>query len=234
MSRVIVVMPAYNAERTIGGTLERLPRVYDEILLCDDASRDKTVSEARARGLTVFEHTQNGGYGANQKTLYREALARDPDVVVMVHPDNQYDASHIGEGIALIREGKADFVIGNRMATARKDGMPFWRYVSNRFLTFCQNRVFHARMHELHSGLRLYRASMLRVMPFGKFSNDFVFDSETIAWAFAHGYRFGEIPARCYYGFEESSISFKRSVAYGLATLTVLARYLRGYYRRMK
>src|SRR3989344_1128333 len=234
MARIIVTMPAYNAEQTIAATVERLPHVYEEILLCDDASKDKTAAVARSLGLTVFEHGRNCGYGANQKTLYYEALQRNPDVIIMVHPDNQYDASNVGTGIRMIERVEADFIIGNRMSTARKDGMPFWRYVSNRFLTICQNLVFHSHMHELHSGLRLYKVSMLRQMPFEKFSDDFVFDSETIAWAFAHGFKFGEIPARCFYGFSESSINFKRSVAYGLATLKVLMRYMSGYYRRMR
>jgi len=227
-------MPAYNAELTLHETVKRLPHVYDEILLCDDASKDKTVAIAQSLGLTVFTHQKNSGYGGNQKTLYQEALRRNAEIIIMVHPDNQYDASNVADGIRLIEYGEADFIIGNRMSTARKDGMPFWRYVSNRFLTLCQNFVFHSHMHELHSGLRIYRASMLRSMPFEKFSDDFVFDSETIAWAFAHGFRFGEIPARCYYGSSESSISFTRSVTYGLATLKVLARYLRGYYNAQR
>ena len=197
MARIIVTMPAYNAEQTIAATVERLPHVYDEILLCDDASKDKTAAVARSLGLTVFEHGRNGGYGANQKTLYYEALQRNPDVIIMVHPDNQYDASNVGTGIRMIERGEADFIIGNRMSTARKDGMPFWRYVSNRFLTICQNLVFQ----------------VLETINWEKNSDDFVFDSETIAWAFAHGFKFGEIPARCFYGFSESSINFKRSVA---------------------
>lgn len=234
MGSIVVVLPAYNAERTLAKTIETLPKVYHAILLCDDASSDRTVEVARGLELTVFEHEHNGGYGANQKTLYREALQLDPDVIVMVHPDNQYDASNLAMGIAMIREHKADFVLGNRMSTARTDGMPLWRYLSNRFLTLFQNLVFRAHLHEFHSGLRLYRTSLLRAMPFEGFSNDFVFDSETIAWAFAHGYRFGEISARCHYGFNESSINFKRSITYGIATLRVLVLYMYGYYRRLQ
>jgi len=222
---IIIVMPAYNAAKTLRATVDSLPPIYDRIILCDDASTDETVQVAQELNIQIVVHEHNRGYGGNQKTLYREALKYQPDIIVMVHPDNQYSLEWLAAGIAQVRANQADYVLGNRMATARQDGMPFWRYSSNRFLTWLQNITFGAHLAEFHSGLRLYRASMIERMPFASFSDDFVFDSQTIAWAFSQGYRFGQMPTRCYYGYKESSINFHRSLQYGLATLAVLVSY---------
>ncbi len=232
-ANIIVVMPAYNAERTLAATIKSLPQLYNQIILCDDASQDRTVEVAKSLGIQVIQHTHNRGYGANQKTLYTEALKYRPDIIVMVHPDNQYSAEWLADGIKQIVDQQADYVLGNRMADARADGMPLWRYASNRFLTKLQNWFFGSQLSEFHSGLRLYRASMIAAMPLEKFSDDFVFDSETIAWAFAHDYKFGQMRTRCFYGLQESSINFARSLRYGLATLRVLVNYKAGYYQRL-
>ena len=232
-AKIIVVLPAYKAERTIAATIKSLPPVYDQIILCDDSSPDRTVEVAQSLGIEVLQHAHNRGYGANQKTLYAAALKYNPDIIVMVHPDNQYSAEWLSQGIEQILHNQADYVLGNRMAHARADGMPLWRYVSNRFLTFWQNWFFGSQLSEFHSGLRLYRASLIADMPVERFSDDFVFDSETIAWAFAHGYKFGQMPTRCFYGLQESSINFSRSLRYGLDTLKVLIRYKVGYYHRL-
>lgn len=228
--RIIVVMPAYNAELTVENTLRALPRVYDEVLLCDDGSRDDTTKRSAELGITTVGHATNKGYGANQKTLYSLALEKHADIIVMVHPDNQYNTSRISEMIGIVKRGEADLVLGSRMATARTHGMPWWKYCGNRFLTFFQNRIFKTHFSEFHSGLRVYDAHALARMPWHTFSDNFVFDSETIAWFLANGYGIREVPTECYYNEKASSLNFCRSVVYGLATLVTLLRFLRGEY----
>lgn len=229
--RVVVVMPAYNAEHTIEKTVLTLPPVYDDMLLCDDASSDGTVARSLALGIPTVVHQSNKGYGANQKTLYARAFEHHPDVIVMVHPDNQYNTLGLPEMIAMVRRGEADMVLGSRMETALKNNMPWWKYWGNRFLTVLQNTVFGTRLSEFHSGLRVYRADVLRAMPYQTFSDRFVFDSEVIAWLIANGHRLREYPSECYYNDSVSSVSFKDSVVYGFATVRVLIHYLRGVYR---
>lgn len=229
--RVVVVMPAYNAKHTIDKTVQGLPMVYDDILLCDDASTDGTAAHSVTLGIPTVVHQSNKGYGANQKTLYSLALEKHPYVIVMVHPDNQYNTSGLPEMIAMVQRGETDMVLGSRMKTALKNKMPWWKYCGNRFLTVLQNAVFGTRLSEFHSGLRIYRADVLRAMPYQTFSDRFVFDSEVIAWLIANGHRLREYPTECYYNDSVSSVSFKNSVVYGFATLRVLIHYLCGGYR---
>ncbi len=231
--KTYIVMPAYDASRTLAKTIAGIPPVYEEIILCDDASRDDTSEISRSLGITTIVHPQNRGYGGNQKTLYDAVRTRHPDVVVMVHPDNQYDTSGLPDMIERVTMGPADLVLGTRMATARVDGMPGWKVAGNRLLTAAQNAVFHTGLSEFHSGLRVYRGSLLEDLPYRSFSDDFVFDSEVIAWLVANGRRMDEVSARCYYSPESSSLSFWRSMHYGVATLKTLARFVRGKYRAL-
>ena len=228
--KIMVVMPAYNAERTLEQTVRLLPPIYDEILLCDDGSKDKTYEKSTLLGITTIQHKKNRGYGANQKTLYAYALERATGIIIMVHPDNQYNTQCLPQMIELIRGGGMDLVLGNRMNTARINNMPWWKYVGNSLLTFFQNVIFGARLSEFHSGLRVYNASVLAKMPFKEFSDDFVFDSEVIAWFFAQRLRVGEVSTECYYNEEVSSINLQRSVRYGLSTLHTLYKYMTGRY----
>ncbi|MDP2630755.1 MAG: glycosyltransferase family 2 protein [Candidatus Uhrbacteria bacterium] len=228
--RIIVVMPAYNAEQTVEQTLRSLPSVYGEVLLCDDGSNDDTVKRSAGLGIATVRHEKNKGYGANQKTLYSLAREKDIDIIVMVHPDNQYSTERLPEMIAMIRNDSADLVIGSRMTTALENNMPWWKYLGNRFLTTAQNVVFGTHLSEFHSGLRVYNARIFDSMPLRTFSDDFVFDAEVVAWCLANKYRIREVPAECYYNSSVSSVNFRRSVEYGLATLRTLVRFVHGVY----
>jgi glycosyltransferase involved in cell wall biosynthesis len=229
--RVIVVMPAYNAARTLEKTYGDLDKdhVY-EVILVDDVSSDETVEVAQHLGLKCIVHVQNRGYGGNQKTCYLEALKDGADVVVMLHPDNQYDATKVPDMVAPILRGQADMVLGSRLLGGRqatlKGGMPIWKYVSNRFLTTCENTAFGTHLSEAHTGFRAYSRRLLQTIPFLINSDDFVFDSEVIAQAVAFGFRIREVPVATRYFPEASSVNFRRSVVYGLATLNVARRYL--------
>jgi glycosyltransferase involved in cell wall biosynthesis len=229
--RVIVVMPAYNAARTLEKTYGDLDKnqVY-EVILVDDVSSDDTVEVAQHLGLKCIVHIQNRGYGGNQKTCYLEALKDGADVVVMLHPDNQYDATKVPDMVAPILRGQADMVLGSRLLGGRqatlKGGMPIWKYVSNRFLTTCENTAFGTHLSEAHTGFRAYSRRLLQTIPFLINSDDFVFDSEVIAQAVAFGFRIKEVPVATRNFPEASSVNFRRSVIYGLATLNVVRRYL--------
>jgi len=226
--KVVVVMPAYNAAKTLEKTYRDLPRrVVDRIILVDDVSHDDTVEVARRLGLRVVVHPQNRGYGGNQKTCYTEALKDGADIVVMLHPDYQYDSRLVPELIAPIKEGAADLVLGSRVmgGGALKGGMPLYKYVANRFLTWVENLVLGQRLSECHTGFRAYSRSFLESIPLGLNSDDFVFDSEILAQAAACGFRIGEIPVPARYFAEASSVNFRRSVVYGLSTLRVLVRF---------
>ncbi len=229
--RIIVVMPAYNAARTLEKTYGDLDKdkVY-EVILVDDVSSDDTVEVAQKLGLKCIVHVQNRGYGGNQKTCYLEALKDGADVVVMLHPDNQYDATKVPDMVAPILRGQADMVLGSRLLGGReatlKGGMPIWKYVSNRFLTMCENRAFGTHLSEAHTGFRAYSRRLLQTIPFLINSDDFVFDSEVISQAVAFGFRIKEVPVATRYFPEASSVNFRRSVVYGLATLNVARRYL--------
>lgn len=228
-ARTTVVMPAYNAAATVERTVADLPRdCVTEIILVDDCSSDNTVDVAKAIGLRVVERTRNGGYGANQKTCYRAALERGADFVVMVHPDYQYDSRVVGAAVDFLKLGICDVVLGSRIRTrkeARAGGMPLYKYYANRGLTAFENFAFGQNLGEFHSGFRAYRREVLETIPFENNSDDFVFDSEFLAQAVHFGFKIGDIPVPVRYFDEASSISFRRSMKYGLATLGVVARY---------
>jgi len=228
--KVVVVMPAYNAAKTLERTYADIPHeLIDRIILVDDVSGDETVDIARQLGLDVIIHRQNLGYGGNQKTCYQAALARGADVVVMLHPDYQYDATRIPALIAPIVEGEKHLMLGSRfLGNPLAGGMPIWKFVANRFLTTVENLAFGLRLSEYHTGLRAYSRRLLETIPYELNSNDFVFDQELIAQVVAAGMgrRIGEIGVPTRYFDEASSVGFKRSVIYGTATLRVVARYL--------
>jgi glycosyltransferase involved in cell wall biosynthesis len=227
--RVIAVMPAYNAERTLAATLADMPPgCVDEIILVDDGSKDRTVEVARDMGLTVLVHEQNRGYGGNQKTCYREALSRGADVVVMIHPDYQYDSRVIPHAVAFIELGICDVVLGSRIrsrAEALEGGMPKYKYLSNRVLTAVENLALGQNLGDFHSGFRVYRREVLETIPFEGNSDDFVFDTQFLVQAVRFGFRLGDVPVPVRYFDEASSINFGRSVRYGLSTLGTVATF---------
>ena len=227
--RVIAVLPAYNAERTLAATLADFPPgCVDEILLVDDESTDNTVAVAREMGLTVIAHPENRGYGGNQKTCYKYALEHGADVVVMIHPDYQYDARVIPHAVGLIELGICDVVLGSRVRSrqeALRCGMPWWKYFSNRFLTFVENVALGQNLGDFHSGFRVYRRSVLETIPFERNSDDFVFDTQFLAQAVHFGFRLGDLPVPVRYFDEASSINFRRSTVYGVRTLATMARF---------
>jgi glycosyltransferase involved in cell wall biosynthesis len=228
-ARVVVVMPAYNAARTLEATYRGLAMdVVDEVILVDDVSHDHTVDIAERLGLKVVVHVQNRGYGGNQKTCYLEALRSGADVVVMVHPDNQYDSTLVPQMIQPILDDRADIVLGSRLlsGTALSGGMPVWKFVANRFLTVIENGVFGLRLSEYHTGFRAYSRRLLETLPFLLNSDDYVFDQEIMAQAVCFGFRVGEIPVPTRYFAEASSVNFERSVEYGLGVLNLMLRYL--------
>jgi len=229
--RIVVIMPAYNAAKTLEKTHGDLPKeLVDRVILVDDASQDETADIARKLGLDTYVHVQNKGYGGNQKTCYVEALSAGADIVVMVHPDNQYDATSIPRLIQPIMEGKADLVLGSRLLDGRtaalRGGMPVWKYISNRFLTTVENFVLGTNLSEAHTGLRAYSRKLLCTIPFLLNSDDFVFDSEVIAETVAFGFKIAEVPVPTRYFPEASSVNFRRSVVYGLSTLNVSRKFL--------
>lgn len=227
--KVIAVMPAYNAALTIRQTVSDIPEgTVDEVIVVDDCSRDNTVEVARSLGLTVIPHERNLGYGGNQKTCYRHALERGADFVVMIHPDYQYDSRVIPVAVEILKLGICDVILGSRIRTRQEalaGGMPVYKYISNRCLTFAENVLLGQNLGDFHSGFRAYRRSVLETIPFEKNSNDFVFDSEFLAQSVHFGFRLGDIPVPVRYFPEASSINFRRSVTYGLSTLRVLAQY---------
>lgn len=226
--KVIVVMPAYNAERTLERTLDDIPREWvDEIILVDDFSKDGTVALARKLGLTVIAHEKNLGYGANQKTCYAEALARGGEIMVMLHPDHQYDPTVLPGLVQPLLAGTCDAVFGSRMLGGRplEGGMPKWKYLANIFLTAVENATFYMYLTEYHSGLRAYSRRYLEAVNFKANSDDFVFDSEIIAQGILHGMRIREIPIETRYFAEASQIGLGRSVIYGLAILKTLVKF---------
>jgi glycosyltransferase involved in cell wall biosynthesis len=227
--RVLAVMPAYNAERTLAATLADMPAgSVDEVILVDDGSKDRTVEIAREMGLTVIVHSQNRGYGGNQKTCYREALARGADVVVMIHPDYQYDSRVIPHAVGFIELGICDVVLGSRVrsrAEALQGGMPVWKYLANRALTAAENFALGQNLGDFHSGFRVYRREVLERVPYENNSDDFVFDTQFLVQAVHLGFRLGDVPVPVRYFEEASSINFRRSVKYGLGTLGVVGSY---------
>jgi len=226
--KIFIVLPAYNAEKTLERTLHEIPEEFHKnIILVDDASTDDTVKLAKSLGLHVFEHKKNLGYGANQKTCYKTALHMGADIVVMVHPDHQYDARIIPGMICPIINGQADAVFGSRMLGGRplENGMPKYKYYANILLTAVANIIFKRYLTEIHSGFRAYSRKYLETIRFEKNSNDFVFDTEIIAQGMANNLFFQEVPIETRYFPEASSISFQRSVVYGIGVLWVLIKY---------
>jgi glycosyltransferase involved in cell wall biosynthesis len=227
--KVIAVLPAYNAEATLAATLADFPAgCVDEILLVDDGSKDRTVRIAREMGLTVIVHEQNKGYGGNQKTCYQYCLDHGADVVVMIHPDYQYDARVIPHAVGMIELGICDVILGNRVrsrAEALKCGMPWWKYLSNRGLTAFENLMLGQNLGEFHSGFRVYRREVLETIPFERNSDDFVFDTQFLVQAVHFGFRLGDIPVPVRYFAEASQINFRRSTKYGLQTLATVGKY---------
>lgn len=226
--RVIVVMPAYNAARTLERTYCDIPPgVVDRVILVDDMSQDETVDIAQQLGIDVVVHIQNKGYGGNQKTCYIEALKQGADIVVMLHPDYQYDSTLIPQLITPIVGGRADMMLGSRLlGDPRAGGMPSWKFVSNRFLTICENAVLGQQLSECHTGFRAYSRHFLETIPFLLNSDDFLFDTQVIVQAVAFGFRIGEIGVPTRYFKEASSVNFRRSIKYGLGTLGALGTYL--------
>ncbi len=227
--RTIAVMPAYNAAATLERTVADIPRgSVDEIILVDDCSRDDTVEIARRLRLTVHTHEQNKGYGGNQKTCYRHALAAGAEFIVMIHPDYQYDSRVIPIAIEILKLGICDVVLGSRIRTRREaldGGMPKWKYVANRMLTICENIALGQNLGDFHSGFRAYRRAVVETIPFERNSDDFVFDSQFLAQAVHFGFKLGDIPVPVRYFEEASSINFGRSLTYGLRTLQVLGQF---------
>jgi len=228
-NRIIVVMPAYNASKTLAMTYEEIPKdIVDEVILVDDASRDDTALQAAELGIHTIIHPQNRGYGGNQKTCYAEALAKGADVVVMLHPDYQYSPRLIAAMSSMIVSGHYDVVLGSRIlgGMARKGGMPLYKYVANRFLTLIENLALGVKLSEYHTGYRAFSRRLLETLPLEENSDDFVFDNQMLAQAVFFGFRIGEISCPTRYFEEASSINFSRSVKYGLGVLGTSARYL--------
>jgi glycosyltransferase involved in cell wall biosynthesis len=226
--RVAVVLPAYNAERTLARTIAEIPQnIVDDIILTDDASKDATVSIARGLKLYTIRHEQNCGYGANQKTCYAAALARGADIVVMLHPDYQYSPRLVSAMAAMIASGHYDVVLGSRILGqgALKGGMPLYKYIANRCLTAAQNLLLGQSLSEYHTGYRAWSRRVLESLPLLRCSDGFVFDNEMLSLAVNGGYRLGEISCPTRYFAEASSINFHRSVQYGLGVLATSLDY---------
>jgi glycosyltransferase involved in cell wall biosynthesis len=226
--KVVVVLPAYKAERTLEQTYRDIPRdVVDEVLLVDDASSDATVAVARRLGIDTFVHEQNLGYGGNQKTCYTEALRKNADIVVMIHPDYQYDPRLAPAIAELVASGVYDMAIASRILgnTARSGGMPLYKYVANRLLTAFQNLLLGTKLSEFHTGYRAFSRRVLETLPLLANSDDFVFDNQMLVQAKAFGFSIGEISCPTRYFAEASSINFRRSVKYGLGVVASSVAY---------
>ena len=226
--RVAVVLPAFNAARTLERTCAEIPRdIVDDVILTDDASSDETVSIANSLSLHVIRHDRNRGYGGNQKTCYRAALERGADIVVMLHPDYQYTPTLIPAMASMLASGQYDAVLASRILGrgAITGGMPRYKYVANRGLTLIQNALMSAKLSEYHSGYRAWTRIVLERLPLGRCSDDFVFDNQMLAQAIHLGFRIGEISCPTKYFPEASSINLRRSIVYGLGVLQTSARY---------
>lgn len=228
-AEIVIVMPAYNAAKTIQSTYEEIPKDFRKnIILVDDGSRDKTVEVAKKLGICVFTHTQNLGYGGNQMTCYYEALKFDPDVVVMLHPDYQYDAKLIGELVRPILEGRFDFMFGSRIQNRKSaiaGGMPKLKYYVNRIVCLLENILLDVNFTEHFSGFRAYSCKLLKTVPFQRFSNDFVFDQQMAISALSFGFRIGEIPIPTRYHEKASSIRFVKGAKFILETFWIIFLY---------
>ena len=221
--RIAVVMPAYNAEKTLEKTVAELSDVVDIKILVDDSSKDQTAALSQKLGVQTFIHDANYGYGRNQQTCYREALAAGADIVVMVHPDYQYTPLLVPAMAGMVASGVYDMVLASRIlgAGALKGGMPFYKYVSNRLLTAFQNLFLGVKLSEYHTGFRAFSKEVLETLPLLENSDDFVFDNQVIAQAVMFGFKIGEISCPTKYFEEASSINFSRSITYGMGVLKV-------------
>jgi len=220
--KVVVVMPAYNAEKTLRKTYGEIPLdIVDDVILVDDASRDRTSEIARELGIRTIVHQENLGYGGNQKSCYRAALELGADIVIMVHPDYQYTPKLIPAMASMIAYGEFDTVLASRIlgTGAREGGMPFYKYISNRFLTLFENVMLSHKLSEYHTGFRAFTREILERLPLYRNSNDFVFDNQMLAQIVWFGYRIGELTCPTRYFEDASSINFRRSVTYGLGVL---------------
>jgi glycosyltransferase involved in cell wall biosynthesis len=226
--KLVVVMPAYNAGKTLGQTYDEIPKdIVDAILLVDDCSRDNTVQLAEKLNVVVFQHEKNKGYGGNQKTCYQQACAMDADIVVMLHPDYQYTPKLIRALASLLAEDVFDVALGSRIlgTGARKGGMPLYKYVSNRFLTLVQNLLIGQKLSEYHTGYRAFKREVLETLHLESNKDDFIFDNEMLVQCHAAGYRIAEVTCPTKYFEEASSINFSRSVKYGLGCLLISIQY---------
>lgn len=223
-------MPAYNAEKTLEKTYRKIPKdIVDDVILVDDGSLDKTLKVAKQLGIKVFKHPQNRGYGGNQKTCYALALNEGAEIVVMIHPDYQYDPSFTKELIEPILKGRCDIMLGSRIRSRKEalaGGMPLYKYLGNRFLTLIENIALGQNLSEYHTGFRAFDKKVLKNLPFHKFSDDFVFDQQILISAIKEGFTIGEIAVPVVYFPEASSINFGRSINYGLSTLHALLIFL--------
>jgi glycosyltransferase involved in cell wall biosynthesis len=226
--RVVVVLPAYNAEKTLQSTFDEIPRdLVDDVILVDDQSRDQTVQEAKRLGIATFLHQRNLGYGGNQKSCYQIALSRGADIVIMLHPDYQYTPKLIPAMVHLLASDLYDIALGSRIlgGKAREGGMPLYKYISNRFLTATQNWLQSAKLSEYHTGYRAYTREVLEKINWQANSNDFIFDNQFLAQVLYQGFRVGELTCPAKYFEEASSINFSRSLKYGLGCLWVALIY---------
>ena len=225
--RIAVVLPAYNAEKTLEATVRELPDLVDIRILVDDHSSDRTLEVARQLGLQCFAHNRNYGYGRNQQTCYREALAAGADVVIMVHPDYQYTPLLVTAMASMIAYGVYDVVLGSRIigGTALRGGMPLYKYIANRLLTAFENLFLRVKLSEYHTGYRAFSREVLTRLPLGENSDDFVFDNQMLAQCVYFGFRIGEVSCPTKYFAEASSINFRRSVKYGFGCLSVGTKF---------
>jgi glycosyltransferase involved in cell wall biosynthesis len=225
--RIAVVFPAYNAEKTLEATVRELPDIVDIRILVDDHSSDRTLEEAKRLGLQFFVHDKNYGYGRNQQTCYREALAEGADVVVMVHPDYQYTPLLVTAIASMVAYGIYDVVLGSRIigGQAMRGGMPLYKYIANRFLTAFENLFLRIKLSEYHSGYRAFSREVLTKLPLLENSDDFVFDNQMLAQCAYFGFRIGEVSCPTKYFEEASSINFRRSVKYGFGVLATTLQF---------
>ncbi len=236
--RVAVVLPAYNAEKTLEATVREVPDLVDICILVDDHSTDRTIEVAKRLGLQFFLHDRNYGYGRNQQTCYREALAAGADVVIMLHPDYQYTPLLVTAMASMVAYGVYDVVLGSRIlgGQALRGGMPIWKYVSNRFLTAFENLFLRVKLSEYHTGYRAFSRDVLTRLPLLENSDDFVFDNQMVAQCVHFGFRIGEVSCPTKYFEDASSINFRRSVKYGMGVLSTtlqfaLQRFGLGHFR---
>ena len=226
--KIIVVMPAYNAAKTLEKTYNEIPKdIVDDIIVVDDASNDGTIKVAQKIGLETYIHKKNRGYGANQKTCYEQALKKGADIIIMLHPDYQYPAKLIPALANLISSEMFDVVLGSRILAgyALKGGMPFYKYASNRMLTFIENIILGQKLSEYHTGYRAFSRKVLLSLPILENSDDFVFDNEILAQAIYFHYRIGEVSTPCLYHKDASSINFRRSIVYGIGVLLTTLKF---------